>query len=72
MAFQGASRGQKQAPTLALAQVGGVFEAGRGSTCEACKGRGRERCLPCESTGLSNSWLWQPSNEDGGWGARGE
>lgn len=49
---------------------GGVFTGLPLVKCRLCGGRGRQKCKPCEATGLANHWLYSPVS-DGGWGPRG-
>ncbi|KAL6748721.1 hypothetical protein V8C86DRAFT_1123056 [Haematococcus lacustris] len=52
--------------------VGGVLPGAPPlQRCTTCSRRGCVACQACGSTGLANSWLWQPA-KDPGWGARGQ
>ena len=53
-------------------KMGGLFTGLPLTACTDCATRGRRPCAKCEATGLANHWLWQPVNEPGAWGARGE
>lgn len=53
-------------------KTGGLFTGAALQRCTACGSKGRQPCNSCASTGLENHWLWQPSDDVGAWGARGE